>query len=149
MTKDMLQPVHVTNDLQATKIGVIGGGVVGGIVASYFREKGMPVAVYDKYKKLDTIEDVDQASVVFICVPTPYVEGKGLIRPPSRNRFPCSAHPRLWSSSPQFSLERRTLSQTAIRSTTSSSTRNSSGRRPRQKTSLHRIARSWATPAKR
>lgn len=52
-------------------IGIIGGGVVGGAVKNFFRG----ASVYDKYKQLDSIEEVGKSRFIFICVPTPYNGG--------------------------------------------------------------------------
>ncbi|GMX57711.1 MAG: hypothetical protein YFSK_0390 [Candidatus Yanofskyibacterium parasiticum] len=55
------------------KIGIIGVGVVGGAVASV-----IPSALtYDKYKKIGSIKEVNQADIIFICVNTPYTEETG------------------------------------------------------------------------
>lgn len=55
------------------KIGIIGVGVVGGAVASV-----MPKAIlYDKYKKIGSVEEVNKADIIFICVPTPYNKKTG------------------------------------------------------------------------
>ncbi len=50
------------------KIGIIGGGFVGGAVLSFF--KG--AKVYDKFKQIDPLESVLLCDVIFVCVPTPY-----------------------------------------------------------------------------
>lgn len=55
-------------------IGVIGGGIVGGAVKNFFKD----AYVYDKYKPMDSIEDVARARFIFICVPTPYENGLDL-----------------------------------------------------------------------
>lgn len=52
------------------KIGIIGGGFVGTAIKNYFRD----AVVYDKYKNLDSIEDVIEQDYIFIAVPTPYNE---------------------------------------------------------------------------
>lgn len=52
-------------------IGVIGGGVVGQAVASFFGT----VKVYDKFKEMDSFDEVSSQEVVFLCVPTPYANG--------------------------------------------------------------------------
>ncbi len=52
-------------------IGIVGGGIVGGAVKNFFPD----ARVYDKYKKLDSIEEVGRARFIFICVPTPYASG--------------------------------------------------------------------------
>ena len=55
------------------KIGIIGIGVVGEAVASV-----MPNAVlYDKYKKIGSIKEINKANIIFICVPTPWTKKKG------------------------------------------------------------------------
>lgn len=59
------------------KIGVVGVGFVGGAVANYFKKKPFKLFVYDKFKKLGSIEDINQADIVFVCVPTPYLKTKG------------------------------------------------------------------------
>jgi len=55
------------------KIGIIGVGVVGEAVASV-----IPGALlYDRFKKIGSIEGVNEADIIFICVSTPYVAGRG------------------------------------------------------------------------
>lgn len=56
------------------KIGIIGGGIVGGAVKSFFPD----AKVYDKYKPIDAIGEVGLAHFIFICVPTPYNNGLDL-----------------------------------------------------------------------
>jgi len=53
------------------KIGIIGGGVVGQAMASFFDG----AKLYDKFKSLDSIADVLAQDVIFVCVPTPYNNG--------------------------------------------------------------------------
>lgn len=53
------------------KIGIIGYGTVGRAVASVFSG---PI-IYDKYKKIGGIEEVNEADIIFLCVPTPYKNG--------------------------------------------------------------------------
>ena len=59
------------------KIGIIGIGVLGSVVEKFFKEKGHQVYCYDKFKKvgdtigIGSIEEVNQADAIFICVPTP------------------------------------------------------------------------------
>jgi UDPglucose 6-dehydrogenase len=59
------------------KIGVIGVGMVGGSVKRYFEKGGITPFLYDKDKGLGSIEEVNKADILFICVPTPYIDGKG------------------------------------------------------------------------
>lgn len=55
------------------KIGIIGIGVVGGAVASAIPE----ALTYDKYKKIGSIETINSADIIFICVNTPYTKEVG------------------------------------------------------------------------
>jgi len=57
------------------KIGIIGVGMVGGTVARYFESIGRTPFLYDKYNGKGSLDEVNEADAVFICVPTPY--GKG------------------------------------------------------------------------
>jgi len=59
------------------KIGVIGVGMVGGAVSRYFKLRGSKVFLYDKFKKLGSPEEVNQAEIIFICVPTPFKKRTG------------------------------------------------------------------------
>jgi UDPglucose 6-dehydrogenase len=56
------------------KIGIIGVGMVGGALKRYFESIGLKPLVFDKYKKMGSLADVNKAEVVFICVATPYGE---------------------------------------------------------------------------
>lgn len=49
-------------------IGIIGGGIVGGAVKNFFKD----AKVYDKFKNLDSIEEVAKRRFIFVCVPTPF-----------------------------------------------------------------------------
>lgn len=53
------------------KIGVIGGGMVGSAIKSYFPQ----ALIYDKFKPQDSLEQVLQSDYIFIAVPTPYNGG--------------------------------------------------------------------------
>ncbi len=59
------------------KIGICGVGMVGGAVREYFNSTGVETLLYDPHKNLGSREEVNKADVVFICVPTPYLENKG------------------------------------------------------------------------
>ncbi|MBM3250690.1 MAG: hypothetical protein FJZ07_00385 [Candidatus Nealsonbacteria bacterium] len=63
--------------LKDLKIGICGVGMVGGALKNYFEKKGVKTLIYDKGKNLGSIEEVNQADVIFICVPTPYLKDKG------------------------------------------------------------------------
>ncbi len=54
------------------KVGIVGVGMVGGAMQRYFQKKGVEPFVYDKGRDLGSVEDVNKADVVFICVPTPF-----------------------------------------------------------------------------
>lgn len=54
------------------KIGIVGTGMVGGALKDYFESKGRKLFLYDKGKRVGSIEKVNEAELVFICVPTPY-----------------------------------------------------------------------------
>jgi UDPglucose 6-dehydrogenase len=61
-----------------TKVGIIGVGMVGGALSRYFQKKeGVELFLYDKGKNLGSPQEVNKAEIVFICVPTPYLKGKG------------------------------------------------------------------------
>lgn len=56
----------------AETIGIIGAGIVGGSLLAYLRAEGRDVRVFDPPKGHASIDALDDADVVFICVPTPY-----------------------------------------------------------------------------
>lgn len=59
--------------MQNIKTSIIGVGVVGGALLSVLPDSFL----YDKYKNIGSIEDVNKGSVIFICVPTPYKKETG------------------------------------------------------------------------
>lgn len=59
------------------KIGIIGVGIVGGALKRYFEGKNISPYTYDKGKNLGSIEEVNQADIIFVCVPTPFDKEKG------------------------------------------------------------------------
>ncbi|MDO8529797.1 MAG: hypothetical protein Q7S10_00075 [bacterium] len=59
------------------KIGIMGLGMVGGALKRYFDKMGHQVFFYDKGKSEGSVGDVNNADVIFICVPTPFNEGSG------------------------------------------------------------------------
>jgi len=64
--------------IKKVKIGIIGVGYVGGSMQAWLKKKRqVELFVYDKFKKLGSIEEVNRADVIFICVPTPYIERDG------------------------------------------------------------------------
>lgn len=50
---------------------MIGAGIVGQAVASFFNG----AKLYDKYKSMDTLDEVLDKDIIFVCVPTPYQNG--------------------------------------------------------------------------
>ncbi len=56
------------------KIGICGVGMVGGAVNNYFKNNNTTPYLYDPFKKLGSIEEINKADIVFICVPTPYLK---------------------------------------------------------------------------
>jgi len=58
-------------------IGICGVGMVGGALETYFEKKGIKPFLYDKGKNLGSVEQINQADVIFICVPTPFNKEKG------------------------------------------------------------------------
>ncbi len=58
------------------KIGIIGLGFVGGAVQKWFelQKDKYDLFLYDKYKKIGSIEEINKADVIFIAVPTPFHE---------------------------------------------------------------------------
>lgn len=62
------------------KIGIIGLGYVGGAVQHWFelQKSSCELFLYDKYKKIGSIAEVNKADIIFVAVPTPYHEdGRG------------------------------------------------------------------------
>lgn len=55
------------------KIGIVGVGVVGNAVASVIPG----VLLYDKYKSIGSVEEINEADIIFVCVNTPYNPEKG------------------------------------------------------------------------
>lgn len=59
--------------MRKRKIGIIGIGMVGGALA-----KVLPQPIpYDRYKEIGSIKEINQADIIFICVPTPFDGKKG------------------------------------------------------------------------
>lgn len=58
-------------------VGVVGLGVVGGTIAAAFREAGVHTLGYDPYLAVGSPAGLGPCRVVFLCVPTPSVEGDG------------------------------------------------------------------------
>lgn len=72
--------IHLQTKIMTSKetIGIMGVGFVGGALLKYFRQvKRFRPLVYDNYKRLGSLAQINRANVVFICVPTPFVKNKG------------------------------------------------------------------------
>ncbi len=55
------------------KTGIIGVGMVGGALRRYFEKiSEIKPFLYDKGKNLGSMQEVNQADIIFICVPTPF-----------------------------------------------------------------------------
>lgn len=59
--------------MKKPKISIIGVGMVGGALA---RVLSQPL-LYDRYKKIGSAKEINQAEIIFICVPTPFDSQKG------------------------------------------------------------------------
>ena len=59
------------------KVGAIGLGFVGGALKKSFESRGEFIAKYDKFQKVGKIEDVLSSNIIFLCLPTPYIEDHG------------------------------------------------------------------------
>ena len=64
--------------LSEITIGIMGVGMVGGALKKYFEKKGKIIGkdlfLYDPPKGFDSVEEINQADIIFICVPTPYLK---------------------------------------------------------------------------
>lgn len=59
------------------KISICGVGMVGGAILRYFQKKpNYEIFQFDK-KGLGSIEEINKGDFIYMCLPTPYVEGKG------------------------------------------------------------------------
>jgi len=59
------------------KIGIIGVGMVGSASKKWFEKQDCELFLYDKYKKIGSIEEVNKADYIYVCVPTPYIKDLG------------------------------------------------------------------------
>ena len=58
-------------------IGQIGAGFVGGALHRSLHKKGVTTKIYDKHQGVGSIDDVLSTDFLFLCLPTPFVEGYG------------------------------------------------------------------------
>lgn len=59
------------------RVAQIGHGFVGKALNRSFEKKGHKTIIYDKYQKIGLPKDVLDSSFLFLCLPTPYIEGHG------------------------------------------------------------------------
>lgn len=59
------------------KIGLIGMGFVGTALKESFEHRGQPVITFDKFKSIGKFEDVLDTEIVFLCLPSLFIEGYG------------------------------------------------------------------------
>ena len=57
-------------------IGIAGVGFVGEAVRFWFEQQGYPLFLYDKHKQIGSTEELNKADVIFLCLPTPFREGR-------------------------------------------------------------------------
>ena len=72
-----MQNNNIEKSLKSYMVGVCGVGMVGGALLRYFEGKGIKPLLYDPDKNLGSLEELNQADVIFICVPTPFKAGEG------------------------------------------------------------------------
>lgn len=56
------------------KIGIVGVGYLGGAVKYWFDKQNFSAFFYDKYKEVGSLQDLNKAEIIFICLPTPFIE---------------------------------------------------------------------------
>ena len=59
------------------KIGIVGVGYLGGAVKYWFDKQDFPAFFYDKHKGIGSLRDLNKADIIFVCLPTPYIEENG------------------------------------------------------------------------
>lgn len=62
--------------MQNKNIGVVGFGIVGSQVVRWFKLKNHHVFIYDKFKKIGQLKDLDNAQIIFLCLPTPLAKNQ-------------------------------------------------------------------------
>ena len=66
------------SDVETSIVGIMGLGVVGDGVQHYFQRTDHEIRVYDPNRGLGSVQSINEADVVFICVPTPYLPERGV-----------------------------------------------------------------------
>jgi UDPglucose 6-dehydrogenase len=56
------------------KIGIVGVGYLGGAVKYWFDKQKFDAFFYDKHKEIGSLQDLNKADIIFICLPTPFIE---------------------------------------------------------------------------
>lgn len=56
------------------KIGIVGVGYLGGAVKYWFDKQNFSSFFYDKHKNIGSLQDLNKAEIIFICLPTPFIE---------------------------------------------------------------------------
>jgi len=51
------------------KIGIIGVGYVGGALKYWLDSQGFSSFFYDKHKEIGSLQDLNKAEIIFICLP--------------------------------------------------------------------------------
>ncbi|GIW65718.1 MAG: hypothetical protein KatS3mg094_237 [Candidatus Parcubacteria bacterium] len=58
--------------MKQQKIGIIGLGIVGQTLFDWLKKEKFEVYGYDKFKNIGSLEEVNKAKIIFLCLPTPY-----------------------------------------------------------------------------
>ncbi len=56
-------------------IGIVGVGVLGQALSEWFKTRPVKLALYDKFTGQGSVADLQDVDIIFICVPTPFVNG--------------------------------------------------------------------------
>jgi UDPglucose 6-dehydrogenase len=59
------------------KVAQIGNGFVGSALHKSFELNGVKTKIYDKFQKIGSINSVLDSEILFLCLPTPFIKGKG------------------------------------------------------------------------
>lgn len=59
------------------KVAQIGNGFVGSALHKSFKLNGISTIIYDKFQKIGSINSVLDSEILFLCLPTPFIKGKG------------------------------------------------------------------------
>jgi UDPglucose 6-dehydrogenase len=59
------------------KIGIIGFGVLGQTLFKWFKKQKLNVLVYDKFKQIGSQKELEDARIIFLCLPTPFNKKTG------------------------------------------------------------------------